>query len=101
MIRQNGLAGWFCDSGDTLPYLQFDLFTIMCDHTSTELDADGQIVHRLKSFVGELQQQARLANAGITDYDILEQVSVRHLSNGGNRVSQSYAVNGHWSTDCG
>lgn len=51
----------------------------MCDHASTELNADGQIVHRLKSFVGELQQQARFANAGIADYDILEQVSVRHL----------------------
>lgn len=51
----------------------------MCDHTSTELDADGQVVHRLKSFVGELQQQARLADAGVADYDILEQVGIRHL----------------------
>lgn len=51
----------------------------MCDHTSTEFDTNGQVVHRLKAFVGELQQQATLADASITDYDILEQVGVRHL----------------------
>lgn len=41
-----------------VPDLQFDLFVVNGHHSRTELHSDGQVVDRLKSFVGELEQQA-------------------------------------------
>jgi len=41
-----------------IPDLQFDLFGIDRDHSSTELNANCQIMNWLKAFVGELQQKA-------------------------------------------
>jgi hypothetical protein len=38
------------------------LFSLDVDHPGPELDPDGQIVHRLKPLVRELQQKAGLAN---------------------------------------
>ena len=45
-----------------VPDLQFDLLAIYVDHPRPKLDADGEIMDWLKSFVRELQKQARFAN---------------------------------------
>ena len=44
-------AGWH-----RVPNLKFDLAILNIDHAGSELYADGQVVHRLKSLVRELQQ---------------------------------------------
>jgi len=41
-----------------IPYLQLNLFAVNCDHASAELDTDCQVVDRLKSAVGELEEKA-------------------------------------------
>jgi len=46
-----------------VPDLQLDLFAVDGDHACSKLHPDGQVVHRLESFVGELEQQAGLAHA--------------------------------------
>jgi hypothetical protein len=46
-----------------VPNLQLDLLLVYVDHARPELDADGQVVHRLEALVGELQEQAGLAHA--------------------------------------
>lgn len=46
-----------------IPDLQLNLFAVDCDHSGTEFDTDGQIVHGLEAFVGELQQKTRFADA--------------------------------------
>ena len=45
-----------------VPDLELDLLPLDVDHASTELDADGEIVHRLEPLVRELEQQAGLAH---------------------------------------
>ena len=49
-----------------VPDLKLDLLPLDVDHASTELDADGEIVHRLEPLVRELEQQARLAHPWAT-----------------------------------
>ena len=49
-------------STNRVPNLELDLLPLDVDHASTELDADGEIVHRLEPLVRELEQQARLAH---------------------------------------
>jgi hypothetical protein len=44
-----------------VPDLQFNLLGVDVDHARPELHPDGEVVHGLEPFVGELQQQARLA----------------------------------------
>lgn len=61
-----------------VPYLQLDGLVFDRHHTRPEFHANGQIMHGLKPFVCELQQQTRLPNTCITDDDILKQVRVRH-----------------------
>jgi hypothetical protein len=43
--------------------LELDVLAVDGHHARAELDADGEVVHRLEALVRELQQQARLANA--------------------------------------
>ena len=45
-----------------VPDLKLDLFPLNVDHPSTELDSDGEVVHRLEPLVRELEQQAGLAH---------------------------------------
>ena len=45
-----------------IPNLQFDLFTINGYHASTEFHTNGEIMHRLKSFVCELKQETGFSN---------------------------------------
>jgi hypothetical protein len=62
----------------SIPNLELDLFSIDGYHPSTELDTNGQVVHWLETLVRELEQQARLPDAGVADDDVFEQVRVRH-----------------------
>lgn len=41
-----------------VPDLQLDLLCVNVDHAGTELDSDGEVVHRLEALVRELQEQA-------------------------------------------
>jgi hypothetical protein len=43
--------------------LQLDVLGVDGDHARAELDANGQVMHRLEALVRELQQEARLAHA--------------------------------------
>jgi len=68
-----------CDAAEALlsrgvPNLQFDLLSVDCDEPRSKLDADGEVVHWLKALVCELQEEARLADAGVSDDDVLEEV---------------------------
>jgi hypothetical protein len=38
-----------------VPDLQLDLLSINVDHSSTKLDADGKVMHRLEALVRELE----------------------------------------------
>ena len=46
-----------------VPNLELDGLAVDGDHPGPELDADGEVVDGLEALVGELQQQAQLANA--------------------------------------
>jgi len=48
---------------DRVPNLELDGLVIDGDHPGPELDADGKVMNGLEALVGELQQQARLADA--------------------------------------
>jgi hypothetical protein len=48
---------------DRIPNLELDGLVVDVDHPGPELDADGEVVDGLEALVGELQQQARLADA--------------------------------------
>ena len=48
---------------DRVPNLELDGLVVDGDHAGAKLDADGEVVHGLEALVGELQQQARLADA--------------------------------------
>ena len=54
------------------------LFLINVDHARAKLNPNRQIVNGLKPLVGELQQQTRLADARVADYDVFEEVRVTH-----------------------
>ena len=53
-----------------VPDLQLDLLVVYRDHARAELDADGQVMHWLEALVSELQEQARLPDAGVADDDV-------------------------------
>jgi len=55
-----------------IPNLQLHLLVVDGYHPSSELNADGQVVDRLESLVGELQEKAGLADTSITNDDIFE-----------------------------
>jgi len=55
-----------------VPDLEFDLFVVDGDHAGAELDADGEVVYRLESFVCELEEEARLSNSRVTDDNVFE-----------------------------
>jgi hypothetical protein len=59
-----------------VPDLQLDGLPIDLDGPRPELDADRQVMHGLEALVGELQQQAGLADAGVANDDVLEEVAV-------------------------
>lgn len=46
-----------------VPYLELNLLAVYCDHTRPEFHPDGEVVDGLKALVGELEKQARLADA--------------------------------------
>lgn len=46
-----------------VPYLQLYLLILNIDQPSSKLNADGEVVHRLKSLVCELEEQAALPDA--------------------------------------
>ena len=45
-----------------VPNLELDGLVVDGDHPGAELDADGEVMDGLEALVGELQQQARLAD---------------------------------------
>lgn len=45
-----------CLLSSRVPNLQFNLFTINSNHTSAKLNSNGQIMHGLKTLVGELKK---------------------------------------------
>ena len=93
--------------------MELDLLPLDVDHASTELDADGEIVHRLEPLVRELEQQARLAHPWamlrfrktsfiwvlrptcVPDDDVLEQVAVGHGC-GCVQVAEEEGGRHHW-----
>lgn len=62
-----------------VPNLQFDLLVVDCHQSRTEFDSDRQIVDWLEPLVSELQQQAALAHAGVTNDDVFEKICVAHV----------------------
>jgi hypothetical protein len=44
-----------------IPDLKLNLFAVNVHHSCPELNTDGQIMDRLKSFVSELEQKTALA----------------------------------------
>lgn len=66
-----------------VPNLQLDLLAVDGDHPGAELDADRQVMNRLEALVGELEQQAGLADACVAYDDVFEQVRVRHCDGSG------------------
>ena len=62
-----------------VPDLQLDLLPLDVDHASTELDADGEIVHRLEPLVRELEQQAGLAHPCAKLCSLRNQPPLAHL----------------------
>lgn len=59
-----------------VPNLQLDLLAVDGDHPGAELDPDRQVMDRLEALVGELEQQAGLADACVAYDDVFEQVRV-------------------------
>ena len=49
-----------------VPNLELDGLVVDGDHAGAELDADGEVMDGLEALVGELQQQARLADTCTT-----------------------------------
>ena len=68
--QRGGGAGEACRRTHSVPDLQLDLLVVYRDHARAELDADGQVVHWLEALVRELQEQARLPDAGVADDDV-------------------------------
>ena len=54
-----------------VPYLQLNRAAVDRDHAGTELHPYSQIMDRLKTLVGELEEEAGLADACVADYDVL------------------------------
>ena len=53
-----------------IPYLQLDLLAVYGDHSRPKLNADRQVMHLLEALISELEQQAGLSDAGVTDDDV-------------------------------
>jgi len=62
----------------SVPNLKLDGLVINSDHASSELDANGEVMHWLEPLVRKLQQKARFPHPCIPNYDVLEQIRVRH-----------------------
>ena len=62
----------------SVPDLQLYLFGVDGDHAGSELHSDGEVVHRLEPFVGELEEETGLSDSRVSDDDVFEEVSVRH-----------------------
>lgn len=56
VVRAGDRAESFLAS--SIPDLEFDLFTVNADHSSSEFNAYCEIMYRLEAFIRELQQQA-------------------------------------------
>eukprot|EP00963_Diacronema_lutheri_P006308 scaffold544_cov320-Pavlova_lutheri.AAC.22 len=85
-----------------VPDLQFDLFVVNGHHSRTELHSDGQVVDRLKSFVGPALRQSNRTIVGwtrfravtcllsltcVSDDDVLEEISAGRVRVGRQQVS--------------
>ena len=53
-----------------VPDLQLDLFVVYGNHAGAKFHTNGEVVHGLEALVRELKEQARFADACITDNDI-------------------------------
>jgi len=73
-----------------VPDLKLDGVAVDRVEAGAELDADGEVVQGLEALVGELQEQARLADACVADDDVLEEV----LKKGGAEGREGRAVSG-------
>ena len=61
-----------------IPNLQFnESIVVDGDCACTEFNSDGEIMCRFETLVGKLEQQARLANTGIANDNVLKDVLVR------------------------
>jgi hypothetical protein len=60
----------------SVPHLQLDLLVVHGDVLDLEVDADGRDVGRREGGVGEAQEEARLAHAGVADEQQLHQVVI-------------------------
>ena len=62
-----------------VPDLQLDLLVADLDHACPKLHTNRQVVHGLEALVGELQQQAALADAWVDD-GLLESPMMMNLN---------------------
>ena len=58
-----GLETYVGFSTHSVPYLEFDLFTLDIDHPGPELHTDCEIVDRLKPLVCKLEQETGFSNS--------------------------------------
>lgn len=65
VAREEAVAVSSCKASKAyrVPNLQLHLLVVDVDHAGAELDADGEVVDGLEALVGELKQEARLADA--------------------------------------
>lgn len=49
------------------------------DHSRSEVNSDCQVVLRSEAFIHELHEEARFADRGISNNDVLEEKRVRHV----------------------
>jgi hypothetical protein len=59
-----------------IPDLQLDLVVLDGEGPRAELDADRQVVDGLEALVGELEQKARLADSGVANDNVFEEILV-------------------------
>ena len=64
-LPEYGVTRNYLDTLTALPWGKFSPDHLDLDHARAELHANGEIVHRLEALVGELEQQARLADARV------------------------------------
>ena len=86
-----------CRSLSPIAHLKFDLFASQLDRLDLEVDADGGNEGGVESVVGEPEEDASLADAGVADQEQLEQEVVAFLGHFGDRFAQPSRTNGFFS----
>ena len=65
-MRNFGIFGKVSRSAHGIPNLELDLLAVYLNHTSSEFNANGEIMDWLEPLVSELKKQARLAHTCVS-----------------------------------